>query len=127
MDEWGVSIRNMAPRPIPTTLQRSIKGHQSILRKVTQKGGNRLLKFVPKTFFPLVKQIFKSIRNGSLAVPFNISRSARALLDKVIRSKNSEKVVLQNGSGVVSILAHVIPAIASIVPSIVKLFKKKRN
>ena len=122
MDEWGPT--NMAPRRIPTTLQRAIKGHQSILRKVTQKGGNRLLKFVPKTFFPLVKQIFKSIRNGSLAVPFNISR---ALLDKVIRAKNSEKVVLQNGSGVVSILAHVIPAIASIIPSIVKLFRKSKS
>ena len=113
----------MAPRRIPRTLQRSIKGHGKILRKVTQKGGNRLLKFVPKSFFPLIKKIFQSIKGGLLPVPFNISR---ALLDKVIRAKNSEQVVLQNGSGVVSILAHVIPAIASIVPSIVKLFKKKK-
>ena len=83
-----------------------------------------MLKFVPKTFFPLIKQIFKNIKNGLLPVPFNISRG---LLDKVIQAKNSEKVVLQNGSGVVSILAHVIPAIASIVPSLLKLFKKKKG
>ena len=79
---------------------------------------------MPKTFFPLIKKIFQSIKSGLLPVPLNISR---ALLDKVIRAKNSEQVVLQNGSGVVSILAHVIPAIASILPSIIKLFKKKKN
>ena len=90
---------------------------------MTQSGGSRSLKFAPKTFFPLIKRIFQSIKNGLLPVPFNISK---ALLDKVIRAKNSEKVVLQNGSGVLSILAHVIPAIVSIVPSIVKLFKKKK-
>jgi len=113
----------MAPRLSPT-LQRSIKGHGRILRKVTRKGGNQLLKFVPKTFFPLIKQIFKSIKSGLFPVPFNLNRT---LLDKVIRAKNSEKVVLQNGSGVVSILAHVIPAIASIVPSLLKLFKGKKK
>ena len=111
----------MAPRISPT-FQRSIKGHGRILRKVTRKGP-QLLKFVPKTFFPLIKQIFKNIKSGLFSVPFNINRT---LLDKVIRAKNSEKVVLQNGSGVVSILAHVIPAIASIVPSLLKLFKKKK-
>ena len=114
----------MAPRRIPTNLQRSIKGHGRILRKVTQKGGNRLLKFVPKSFFPLIKKIFQSIKSGRIPVPFNLNR---ALLDKVIRAKNSEKVVLQNGSGIVSILAAVVPAIASLVPEIVKLFKKKKN
>ena len=113
----------MAPRRISPALQRSIKAHERVLRKVTQRGGNRLLKYVPKTFFPLIKQLFKSIKNGLLPVPFNISRG---LLDKVIRAKNSEKLVLQNGSGILAILAHVIPAIASIVPSIVKLFKKKK-
>ena len=113
----------MVAKRIPATLQRSIKGHRRILRKVSQKGGNRFLKFVPKTFFSLIKKIFQSIKKGSIPVPFNINRG---LLDKVIRAKNSEKVVLQNGSGIVSILAHVIPAIASIVPSIVKLFKKKK-
>ena len=124
MDGPHLRIRNMAPRRIPPTLERSIRGHGRILRKVTQSGGSRLLKFAPKTFFPLIKRIFQNIKNGLLPVPFNISK---ALLDKVIRAKNSEKVVLQNGSGVLSILAHVIPAIVSIVPSIVKLFKKKKK
>ena len=114
----------MAAKRIPVTLQRSIKGHRRSLRKVSQKGGNRFLKFVPKTFFPLVKKIFQSIRNGTIPVPFNINRT---LLDKVIRAKNSEKVVLQNGSGIASILAHVIPVIASLVPTIIGLFKKKKN
>ena len=111
----------MVPRLSPAFKQ-SIKGHGRILRKVTRN--KQLLKLVPKTFFPLIKQIFKNIKNGLLPVPFNISRG---LLDKVIRAKNSEKVVLQNGSGVVSILAHVIPAIASIVPSLLKLFKGKKK
>ena len=114
----------MVSRRIPVSLERSIKGHRRILRKVSQKGGNRFLKFVPKTFFPLVKKIFQSIKNGLLPVPFNIGRS---LLDKVIRAKNTEKVVLQNGSGVVSILAHVIPAIVSLIPQVVGLFKKKKK
>ena len=114
----------MAPKRIPVSLQRSIKGHRRILRKVSQKGGNRFLKIVPKTFFPLIKKIFQSIKNGTIPVPFNLNRT---LLDKVIRAKNSEKVVLQNGSGIVSILAQVIPAIASLIPSIVGLFKKKKN
>lgn len=114
----------MTPRRIPTSLQRSIRGHSKILRKVSQRGGNRLLKFVPKTFFPLIKRIFQSIKNGTIPVPFNLNR---LLLDKVVRSKNPEKLIVQNGTGIVSILAHVVPAIASLVPQIVKLFKKKKR
>ena len=115
----------MAPRQIPASLQRSIKGHRRILRKVSQRGGNRLLNLAPKTFFPLVKRIFKSILNGSIPVPFNLNRT---LLDKVARAKNSKKVILQNGSGIATILAHVIPALAGlIIPKIVGLFKKKKK
>ena len=114
----------MVPKRIPTSLQRSIKGHGRTLRKVTQRGGNRLLKFVPQSFFPLIKKIFQSIKSGRIPVPFNLNR---VLLDKVIKAKDSKKVVLQNGSGIVSILAAVVPAIASLVPEIVKLFKKKKN
>ena len=114
----------MAPRRIPTTLRSSIKGHGRVLRKVTQTGGNRLLKFVPRSFFPLVKKIFQSIKGGLLPVPLTISR---AILDKVAKAKDPERAVLQNGSGVLSILAHAIPAIVSLVPEIVKFFKKKRK
>ena len=80
------------------------------------------MKFAPKTFFSLIKKLFKSIKKGTIPVPLNISRN---LLDKVIRAKNSEKVVLQNGTGILTILRYAIPAIASLVPEIVKLFKKK--
>jgi len=114
----------MAVKTIPPSLRRSIKGHGRILRKVSQRGGSRLLKNVPKTFFSVIKRIFQSIRNGSIPVPFNLNR---ALLDKVIRAKNSEKVIVQNGSGIVSILAAVVPALVSLVPEIVKLFKKKKT
>jgi hypothetical protein len=115
----------MTPRQIPTSLQRSIKSHRRILRKVSQRGGNRLLNFAPKTFFPLVKRIFQSILNGSIPVPFNLNRT---LLDKVARAKNSEKVILQNGSGISTILTHVIPALASfVIPKIIGLFKKKKK
>ena len=109
---------------LPVSLQRSIKGHSKYLRKVSQRGGNRLLKFVPKSFFPLIKKIFQSIKRGKIPVPFNLNRS---LLDKVIRAKNSEQVVLQNGSGIATILAHVVPVIASLVPQIIGLFKKKKK
>jgi len=114
----------MAPRRLPVSLHRSIKGHGRILRKVSQRGGNRLLKFAPKTFFPLIKRIFQSIKNGTIPVPFNLNRK---LLDKVIRAKNSENVIVQNGSGIGAILAAVVPALVSLVPEIVKLFKKKKN
>ena len=115
----------MAPRQIPASLQRSIKGHGRILRKVSQKGGRRALSLAPKTFFPLVKRIFQSILSGSIPVPFNLNRT---LLDKVIRAKNSEKVILQNGSGIASILAHVVPALATyVIPKIIGLFKKKKK
>ena len=114
----------MPARRIPTSLQRSIKGHRRILRKVSQRGGNRLLKLAPKTFFPLIKKIFQSIKSGNIPVPFNLSRT---LLDKVIRAKNPEKVIVQNGTEIVSILAAVVPAIASLVPSIIGLFKKKKK
>ena len=110
---------------LPVSLQRSIKGHSRYLRKVSQRGGNRLLKFVPKSFFPLIKRIFQSIKRGQIPVPFNLNR---ALLDKVIRAKNAEQVVLQNGSGIVSILAHVVPTIiGSLLPKIIGLFKKKKK
>ena len=83
------------------------------------------MNFAPKTFFPLVKRIFQSILNGSIPVPFNLNRT---LLDKVARAKNSEKVILQNGSGISTILAHVIPALASfVIPKIIGLFKKKKK
>jgi len=115
----------MAPRQIPANLQRDIKGHRRILRKVSQKGGARQLNFAPKSFFPLVKRIFQSILSGSIPVPFNLNRK---LLDKVTRAKNSEKVILQNGSGIATILAHVIPAIATfVIPKLIGLFKKKKK
>ena len=121
----GRHLTNMAPRRLSTSLQRSIKDHERVLRRVTQTGGKRLLKFVPKTFFPLIKKIFQSIKNGTIPVPFNLNRS---LLDKVVRAKNSERVIVQNGSGIVSILAQVVPALAAyVIPKIVKLFKKKKN
>ena len=109
---------------LPVSLQRSIKGHSKHLRRVSQRGGSRLLKFVPKSFFPLIKKIFQFIKKGKIPVPFNLNR---ALLDKVLRAKNSEQVVLQNGSGIATILAHVIPAIASLLPQIIGLFKKKKK
>jgi len=114
----------MAAKRIPNSLRRSIKGHGRVLRKVSQRGGNRLLNQVPKTFFSLIKRIFQSIKNGQIPVPFNLNR---ALLDKVIRAKNSEKAIIQNGSGIVSILAAVVPALVTLVPEIVKLFKKKKT
>ena len=117
------TLYTMAPKRISPTLRSSIKGHGRVLRKVTQTGGNRFLKHVPRSFFPLVKKIFQSIKGGLLPVPLNISR---AILDKITRAKDPEKAVLQNGSGVLSILAHAIPAIVSLVPEIVKFFKKKK-
>ena len=119
-----ISHYTMARKRIPANLKSSIKGHGRVLRKVTQTGGNRLLKYVPRSFFPLVKKIFQSIKSGLLPVPLNISK---AILDKVIRAKDPEKTVLQNGSGVISILAHAIPALVSLVPEIVKLFKRKKT
>jgi len=77
-----------------------------------------------KPFFSLIKRIFQSIKNGQIPVPFNLNR---ALLDKVIRAKNSEKAIIQNGSGIVSILAAVVLALVTLVPEIVKLFKKKKT
>jgi hypothetical protein len=111
----------MAKR-IPLKLHRSIKDHGRLLHKVSQKGGNRLLKNVPKTFFGLIKTLFHYVKKGGIPVPLSLNQS---LLSKVLRAKNTGRTIIQNGSGIVSILAHVVPALVSLVPEIVKFFKKK--
>jgi hypothetical protein len=114
----------MAPRRIPTTLRSSVKSHGRVLRRATQSGGTAFLRKAPRSFFPLIKKIFQSIKGGLLPVPLTI---AKTLLEKVIRSKDPERTVLQNGSGVISILASAIPALLTVVPEIVNLFKRKKR
>jgi hypothetical protein len=115
----------MAKR-IPVALDRSIKRHGRIMNQVIKSVGKKrklILQHAPKTFFTLIQSIFRNILKGKIAAPLNVNKS---LLNKVIRTKDPSKVVVQNGSGIVSILAHVVPSLIALVPEFVKLFKKKK-
>ena len=96
------------------------------MNQVIKNGGNKrkqILQQAPQTFFTLIKSLFRHILKGKIPAPLNINKG---LLKKVTNSKNPNKVVVQNGSGIVSILSAVIPSLIAIVPEVVKLFKKKR-
>ena len=113
-------------RRIPVALDRSIKRHGRIMNQVIRSGGNKrklILQHAPKTFFTLIQSLFRNILKGKIAAPLNVDRR---LLNKVIRTKDPNRVVVQNGSGIVSILAHVIPSLIALVPEFVKLFKRKK-
>ena len=115
----------MAKR-IPVALGRSIKRHGRIMNEVIKSGGNKrklILQHAPKTFFTLIRSLFRNILKGKISAPLNINKS---LLNKVARAKDPNRVVVQNGSGIASILAHVVPSLIALVPEFVKLFKKKK-
>ena len=96
-----------------------------MMNQVIKSGGNKrklILQHAPKTFFTLIQRLFRNILKGKIPAPFNVNKK---LLKKVVGSKNPNKVVVQHGSGIVTVLKHVIPSLIALVPEFVKLFKKK--
>ena len=111
----------MAQR-VPVTLVRSIKRHGRMLKQLMKSGGNKrklILQQAPRTFFSLIQSLFKNILKGKVPAPLNLNRN---LLKRVARTKNPNRVIQQNGSGIGVILSRVIPMILSLLPS---LFGKK--
>jgi hypothetical protein len=109
----------MAKR-VPVALGRSIKRHEQIMKQLIRSGSGKrkqLLKQAPRTLFSLIQRLFKSIIKGKVPAPININKT---LLGKVARSTNLNKVIQQNGSGVFTILAQVVPLILSLLPTLLK-------
>ena len=115
---------------IPRTLARDVKKHQKLLRDLTKRAKRPLAlkraknSMVGGSIFKTIKSLFVNVLNGKIPLAKSLSSKALALLKKYINSRNSDAVIKQNGAGVFSILASILPVV---IPLVMKLFKKKNK
>lgn len=117
---------------LPRGLARNVKRHQKLLKDLTKpskrasalKRANKTM--VGGSLFKTIKDLFKQVLNGKISLPKIMNSKARALLRKFVTTRNTDEVIRQNGSGIFSILAQVIPMVLPLVMSLFKNKKKKK-
>lgn len=105
------------------TLARNMNKHKKLLNALTipSKRG-RILKRANKSLFATVKSLFANIINGKLPAPNALNAGLIAHMKRLVGSKNPSATVQQNGSGIFTALATIVPIL---LPLVLKLFKKK--
>lgn len=109
---------------IPLKLARDVKKHQRVLQDLIKPGNKRklMLRTAKKSLFATIKSLFSSILKGKLPAPLDLNNSLITLMKKLVRARNPNVVVQQNGSGIIAALAKIVPVVLSLLPM---LFKKK--
>lgn len=109
---------------IPLKLARDVKRHRRVLQDLIKPGNKRklMLRTAKKSLFATIKSLFSNILNGKLTAPLDLNNSLITHMKRLVRARNADTVVQQNGSGIIAALTKIIPMVLALLPS---LFKKK--
>ena len=103
---------------IPLKFAKRVKRHETALKRMTSKPDHKR-SYIGGSLSKTLKQMLSLVLDGKFPLLSGLSGNVIRLIRKAVQSR---RAIEQNGSGIFSILKHVIPVV---LPMVLSLFKKK--